>query len=122
MEGIYWRCGRQPCEDGRIVTTRTTYLTGALIAALALQPRAAVAQDNAAAAQNPPTFSVSVTESSELVEDVGATRRLTRADIEARSARTLDDALRLLPGVYVRPGGEGDRCETIGKRGLGGGR
>jgi outer membrane receptor protein involved in Fe transport len=88
------------------VTRRTTHLTGALIAALALQPRAAVAQDNAAA-QNPPTFSVSVTESSELVEDVGTTRRLTSADIEARSARTLDEALRLFPGIYVRTGGDG---------------
>jgi len=75
--------------------------------ALALQPRAASAQNDAAAAQTPPTFSVSVTESSELVEDVGTTRRLTRADIEARSARTLDEALRLLPGVYVRTGGDG---------------
>ncbi len=75
--------------------------------ALVLQPRAAVAQDDASAPQDPPTFSISVTESSELVEDVGTTRRLTRADIEARSARTLDEALRLLPGVYVRTGGDG---------------
>ena len=88
------------------MTRRTTHLTGALIAALSLQPCAAVAQGKAAA-QTPPTFSVSVTESSELVEDVGTTRRLTRADIEAHSARTLDEALRLLPGVYVRTGGDG---------------
>ena len=67
---------------------------------LALQPLNADAQ-------TPPTFSVSVTEPYELVEEVGTTRRLTRADIEARNARTLDEALRLLPGVYVRTGGDG---------------
>lgn len=86
---------------------RTAYLTGVLAAAVALQARATLAQDNTAAWQVPPTFSISVTESSELVEDVGTTRRLTRADIEARSARTLDEALRLLPGVNVRTGGDG---------------
>jgi outer membrane receptor protein involved in Fe transport len=71
-----------------------------LLASLLLQPLTA-------AAQTPPTFSVSVTEPYELVEDVGTTRRLTRADIEARNARTLDEAVRLLPGVYVRTGGDG---------------
>src|SRR5687767_11897650 len=60
-----------------------------------------------AAAQNIPTFSVAITEPTEVVEQVGTIRRLTRADIEARSARTLDEALRLLPGVYVRTGGDG---------------
>ena len=59
------------------------------------------------AAQSVPVFSVSITEPSELVEEVGTTRRITRADIEARNARTLDEALRLLPGVYVRTGGDG---------------
>jgi vitamin B12 transporter len=88
------------------VTRLTTYLTIALAMALLLRPHGAVAQDTAAV-QNPPVFSVSVTESSELVEFVGTTRRLTRADIQARSARTLDDALRLLPGVFVRTGGDG---------------
>jgi outer membrane cobalamin receptor len=60
-----------------------------------------------AGAQNIPTFSVSITEPSEVVEQVGTTRRLTRADIEARNARTLDEALKLLPGIYVRTGGDG---------------
>jgi outer membrane receptor protein involved in Fe transport len=55
----------------------------------------------------PPTFAVSVTESYELVEEIGTTRRINRDDIEARNARTLDEALRLLPGVYVRTGGDG---------------
>jgi outer membrane cobalamin receptor len=60
-----------------------------------------------ARAQGIPHFSLSITEPSEVVEQVGTTRRLTRADIEARNARTLDEALRLLPGVYVRTGGDG---------------
>src|SRR5512134_697505 len=76
--------------------TRIVCLAGALAALPA-----------AAAAQAPPTFSVSVTEASELVEQVGTTRRIGRGEIEARSARTLDEALRLLPGIHVRTGGDG---------------
>jgi vitamin B12 transporter len=64
-------------------------------------------QPAAAAAQGVPTYSVSVTESSELVEQVGTTRRIGRAEIESRNARTLDEALRLIPGVYIRTGGDG---------------
>jgi len=63
---------------------------------------------SSAAAQTPTAdFSVRITESSELVEEIGTTRRIGRAEIEARNARTLDEALRLLPGVYVRTGGDG---------------
>ena len=83
-----------------VVTLRTAHLRLLFVAALALQPMSA-------GAQNIPTFSVSITDSSEVVEQVGTTRRLTRADIEARNARTLDEALRLLPGIYVRTGGDG---------------
>ena len=71
-----------------------------LVATLALQPLTA-------AAQTSPTFSVTGTESTELVEEVGTTRRIGREEIEARNARTLDEALRLLPGMYVRTGGDG---------------
>jgi outer membrane cobalamin receptor len=60
-----------------------------------------------ATAQSPPTFSVAITESYELIEEVGTTRRIGRAGIEARNARTLDEALRLFPGIYVRTGGDG---------------
>src|SRR5687767_2062657 len=77
-------------------STRTALLAGALAALPA-----------AAAAQAPPTFSVSITEASELVEQVGTTRRIGRAEIQTRSARTLDEALKLLPGIYVRTGGDG---------------
>lgn len=61
----------------------------------------------AAAQTPPPHFSVTVTEASELVEEVGTTRRIAREEIEARNARTLDEALRLLPGVSIRTGGDG---------------
>jgi outer membrane cobalamin receptor len=47
----------------------------------------------------PPTFSVSVTEPYDLVELVGTTRRITRADIDAQHARTLDEALTSTIGV-----------------------
>ena len=83
---------------GRVVTL--PYLRTLVAALLALQPISA-------AAQNIPTFSVSITEPSEVVEQVGTTRRITRADIEARNARTLDEALKLVPGIYVRTGGDG---------------
>ena len=71
-----------------------------MAAALVLPPAIVTAQTS-------PTFSVSITEASELVEEVGTTRRIGRAEIEARNARTLDEALRLLPGIYVRTGGDG---------------
>lgn len=80
------------------IRTRYPYLI--LLVSLAFSPAPADAQ-------TPPAFSVSVTEPYELVEEVGTTRRVTRADIEARNARTLDEALKLLPGVYVRTGGDG---------------
>ena len=60
-----------------------------------------------AGAQGIPTFSVSITEQAEVVEQVGTIRRITRADIEARNARTLDEALKLVPGISVRTGGDG---------------
>ncbi|MGH7533953.1 MAG: TonB-dependent receptor plug domain-containing protein, partial [Gemmatimonadales bacterium] len=40
-------------------------------------------------------------------ELTATTRRVTAADIEAYGARTLDEAIGLLPGVYVRSGGDG---------------
>jgi vitamin B12 transporter len=105
-ESIGLRAGLRPQIDA-VKSTRTALLVGALAAL----PTAA-----AAAAQAPPTFSVSITEASELVEQVGTTRRIGRAEIEARSARTLDEALRLLPGIYVRTGGDG--TPRIDVRGL----
>jgi outer membrane cobalamin receptor len=85
---------------GGILIIRTARTRPTLAALLALLPMTA-------AAQNIPTFSVSITEPSEIVEQVGTTRRITRADIESRNARTLDEALKLIPGIYVRTGGDG---------------
>lgn len=41
------------------------------------------------------------------VEATGTVREVTSADIEASGARTLDEAINLLPGVNIRTGGEG---------------
>ena len=41
------------------------------------------------------------------VEATGAVREVTAADIESSGARTLDEAINLLPGVNIRTGGEG---------------
>jgi outer membrane cobalamin receptor len=83
------------------VTTTRAAILAAVAATVVSGPAAAQT------APSTPTFSVSVTEASELVEEVGTTRRIGRAEIEARNARTLDEALRLLPGIFVRTGGDG---------------
>jgi vitamin B12 transporter len=67
----------------------------------------AVGLSSSAAAQGTPTFALTVTEPLELIESVGTTRRIGRAEIEARNARSLDEALRLIPGIYIRTGGDG---------------
>ena len=104
IEGIDWpRPGPAFSNDWIVKSSGTAYLALALAAVLG-RPAATAAQT---AATPTPTFSVSITEASELVEEVGTTRRIGRAEIEARSARTLDEALRLLPGIYVRTGGDG---------------
>jgi vitamin B12 transporter len=41
------------------------------------------------------------------VETTGTVREVTAADIESSGARTLDEAINLLPGVNIRTGGEG---------------
>jgi outer membrane cobalamin receptor len=55
----------------------------------------------------PPEYDVYVTEDGEVVEQIGPRRVIERDRIEERSARSLDEALRLEPGIYVRTGGEG---------------
>jgi len=42
-----------------------------------------------------------------IVESVGTNREVTAEDIQNKGARTLDEALELLPGVNIRTGGEG---------------
>ncbi|KPK21400.1 MAG: TonB-dependent receptor, partial [Nitrospira bacterium SG8_3] len=50
---------------------------------------------------------VVVTAERHLVESVGTVREITAKDIEAKGARTLGEALELLPGVDIRTGAEG---------------
>ena len=83
---------------------RVKSLSRFLVAVVVLQPLTLRAQGSA---QSPSTFSVSITEPYELIEEVGTVRRIGRAEIESRNARTLDEALRLLPGINVRTGGDG---------------
>ncbi len=83
--------------SGKTLAFICTVVTAALLC-----PSTTRAQQQAS-----PTYSLSITEPYELVEEVGTTRRIGRAEIEARNARTLDEALRLVPGIYVRTGGDG---------------
>ena len=48
-----------------------------------------------------------VTEDGQGPEGVGTVREITAAEIEERGARTLDEAIALLPGVVVRTGAQG---------------
>ncbi|MBE0426151.1 MAG: TonB-dependent receptor [Nitrospirae bacterium] len=41
------------------------------------------------------------------VEAVGTVREITAEDIESKGARTLDEAIELLPGLYMRTGADG---------------
>ncbi len=51
------------------------------------------------------------------VERIGTVYQLERSDFEARGARTLDEAIELLPGVNVRTGGQGSpRIDVRGYR------
>ena len=51
------------------------------------------------------------------VESVGTTREITAEDIQSRGAETLDEAIRLLPGVSVRVGAQGiPRVDIRGMR------
>ena len=51
------------------------------------------------------------------IEQVGTVYQLDAAAIEMRGARSLDDALELLPGVNVRTGGNGSpRIDVRGYR------
>lgn len=63
-----------------------------------------------ASAQTPPPYPLGevIVSAERPVSEAGATvRTVTSDDIEASGARTLDEALGLLPGVEVRTGGGG---------------
>ncbi len=50
---------------------------------------------------------VVVSAEKEVVESVGTVREITSEDIKNKGARALDEALQLLPGVYIRTGADG---------------
>jgi outer membrane cobalamin receptor len=79
------------------------------LAAVAVSALAAVPAECGQASPDPqtPTFTLSITEPAEIIETVGTTRRIDQSEIRATNARTLDEALELLPGVYIRTGGDG---------------
>ena len=61
---------------------------------------------------------VVVTGDREGVESIGTVREITAEEISKKGARTLDEALDLLPGVYVRTGNDGvPRVDLRGLRG-----
>jgi vitamin B12 transporter len=72
---------------------------------MAAAPSIAAAQSNPS--PQPPTFSLTVVGTEDVVTHVGATERVNREDIDALHARTLDEALGFTPGVRVRGGGSG---------------
>lgn len=61
-------------------------------------------------------YDVYVTGDESVVERLGPRREVDRERIEERSARTLDEVLRLEPGLYVRTGNEG--VPRVDMRGL----
>jgi outer membrane receptor protein involved in Fe transport len=85
----------------------TSFRTRPATSAAALAFAAHFLFANPASGQANSDFAVTVTERSDVVEQVGTVRRIGREEIEARHARTLDEALQLLPGLYVRTGGDG---------------
>jgi len=80
---------------------------GVVAAAVSAVAAAPAECGQASSAPETPTFTLSITEAAEIIENVGTTRRLDQSEIRAAHARTLDEALRLLPGVYIRTGGDG---------------
>jgi outer membrane cobalamin receptor len=79
------------------------------VAALLVCTSATLARGQAPAASQPPTptFTSSVTETVDVAAHAVTTEHVGRSDIDARRARTLDEALTFLPGVRVRSGGDG---------------
>jgi outer membrane cobalamin receptor len=84
--------------------------------ALAFAGGAPPAASQTPAASERLPYDVYVSEEDDLVEGIAPRRVVEDAEIEERSARTLDEALRFEPGVYVRLGNEG--VPRIDVRGL----
>jgi outer membrane cobalamin receptor len=87
-------------------------------ALLALLAAPAAARDPAPTPgpRSGPAYDVFVSEDEALVEQIGPRRVVDQERIRERSARTLDEVLRLEPGIYVRSGNEG--VPRVDMRGL----
>ena len=90
---------------------RSALLAAALLGTLAAAPAAAQQEQEAY-----PLGEIVVSADEPASEASATVRRVTASDIEAYGARTLDEALGLLPGVYVRLGADG--TPRVDMRGL----
>ena len=73
--------------------------------------------DGDASVGNAPAVSSAGFTSGRIVEQVGTVEEVTAEQIERVGARTLDEAIRLMPGVHVRNGGDGvPRIDIRGMR------
>lgn len=79
-----------------------TMLVGAMVASGAANLQAATTDDGVYRLGE-----VVVSGESSVVESVGTTNKVTAEEIQKRGARTLNEAINLLPGVNVREGGDG---------------
>jgi vitamin B12 transporter len=74
---------------------------------LAVPPAASAADNKYSGAYTLEEVVVSTDQESKNVEAVSTVREVTSQDIEVRDAKTLDEAVKMLPGIHVRTGGQG---------------
>ena len=80
-------------------------------------PSANFSDGGDASTGNAPAVSSAGFTSGRIVEQVGTVEEVTAEQIERVGARTLDEAIRLMPGVHVRNGGDGvPRIDIRGMR------
>jgi outer membrane cobalamin receptor len=80
-------------------------------------PSASFSDGGGASVGNAPAVSSAGFTSGRIVEQVGTVDEVTAEQIERVGARTLDEAIRLMPGVHVRNGGDGvPRIDIRGMR------
>ena len=87
------------------MTHRARRLRPLLLSLSVLVHRTAVAQEPGGKPEH--LGEIVVSAEAPVAELAATTRRVTAEDIEAYGARTLDEAIALLPGVYLRTGSDG---------------
>ena len=110
---------KDPAMPAALPPARRRRIRARLLAARCRRPdppAAPVAPPAPEAPRRAPDYDVYVTEDQEVVEQIGPRRVIDEDRIRERSARTLDEVLRLEPGVYVRTGNEG--VPRVDMRGL----